>query len=95
MFTGRIIDAAEALDIGLVNRVVDDDRVMDAARELARTVTGNGRLAVRLAKVSLDAGSESSIEAAMALESASQAILFDDEDKKKRMTEFLEKRKKK
>jgi len=95
IFTGKIIDAAEAADIGLVNRVVPDDTVLDAARDLARTITGNGLLAVRLAKVSLDAAPDIGVDAAMALESASQAILFEDEEKKKRMTAFLERVKKK
>jgi len=94
IFTGRIIDAAEALATGLVNRVVPDGQVLDAALELARTITGNGRLAVRLAKVSLDSAADTGVDAAMALESASQAVLFDDDEKKKRMTEFLEKNKK-
>jgi enoyl-CoA hydratase len=91
VYTGRIIDAAEALSIGLVNRMVPDDQVLDAARELARTITGNGRLAVRLAKVSLNTAPEIGTDAAMALESASQAILFDDDEKKRRMTAFLNK----
>jgi enoyl-CoA hydratase len=95
IYTGRIIDAAEALDIGLVNRVVGDDDVLDTARELARAINRNGRLAVRLAKVSLDSASDIGVDAAMALECASQAILFESDDKKKRMTEFLEKSKKK
>jgi enoyl-CoA hydratase len=95
IYTGRIIDAAEAHAIGLVNRVVPDGEVLDAARELARTVTRNSPLAVRLAKVSVNAAADVGVDDAMALESASQAVLFDDDDKKRRMTEFLEKRNKK
>jgi enoyl-CoA hydratase/carnithine racemase len=95
IFTGRIIDASEAAYIGLVNQVVPDEEVLESACDLARVVTGNGSLAVRLAKVSLDAASEIGVDAAMALESAAQAILFEDEEKKKRMTAFLERVKKK
>jgi len=95
VYTGRIIDGREALDIGLVNRVVADDDVLEAARDLARDVIRNGALALRLAKISLNAAPEIGVDAAMALESASQAILFDDEEKKKRMSEFLAKKKKK
>jgi enoyl-CoA hydratase len=93
IFTGRIIDAAEALRIGLVNRVSPDDAVMPAARELATEVAKNSRLAVRLAKVSLNLSSQLSTEAGQALESASQGILFDHEEKKRRMTSFLERKK--
>ena len=95
VYTGRIIGGEEALAIGLVNRVVPDDEVLEAAHGLAREVTRNGMLAIRLAKISLNAAPEIGVDAAMALESASQAILFDDEEKRRRMKEFLDKKKKK
>jgi len=93
IFTGRIIKADEALRIGLVNRVVSDEAVLDAARELAAEVANNSRLAVRLAKVSLNLSSQLSTEAGQALESASQAILFEHEEKIRRMSAFLERKK--
>jgi DMSO/TMAO reductase YedYZ molybdopterin-dependent catalytic subunit len=92
IFTGRIIDAKEALAIGLVNRVVPDDEVVAAARGLALEVAKNSPLAVRLAKQSLNMSFELSTGAAMALESTAQAVLFEDEEKRRRMTAFLEKR---
>lgn len=95
IFTGRRVDAPEAERIGLVNRVVPDDAVLGAARELAREIAKNGALAVRLAKVSLNASPEVPTDVAMRLESSAQAILFGDEEKVRRMTGFLEKREKK
>ncbi len=92
IFTGRIIDAKEALAIGLVNRVVPDEQVLDAARALAAEIGKNSALAVRLAKQSLALSQELSTDGAMALEATAQAVLFEDEEKRRRMTEFLEKR---
>lgn len=92
IFTGRIVEAEEAHRIGLVNSVVDDDRVVAAAVEMGASIARNGALAVRLAKQALLQAGEGSIEAGMALESTSQAVLFEDEEKKRRMTAFLEKR---
>ena len=50
IYTGRIIDAQECLRIGLVNDVVDDDKVLARALEIAGEIAARGRLAVRLAK---------------------------------------------
>src|SRR5262245_39335642 len=55
LYTGRIIDAEEALRIGLVNRVVDDADVLTSARELAGEIAKQSALAVRLSKAALHA----------------------------------------
>jgi len=93
IFTGRIIDAREALEIGLVNRVVPDEEVIPAARALAAEIAENSALAVRFAKIALDAAGEMSTDVGMALESSAQAVLFEDEEKRERMTAFLKRKK--
>jgi enoyl-CoA hydratase len=95
IFTGRIVESAEALAIGLVNRVVPDTDVGDVARLLAAEIARQSAAAVRFAKIALLASRESSVEAAMALEAGLQATLFEDEEKKSRMSAFLERRRKK
>ena len=95
VYTGRIIDAAEAERIGLVNRVVPDDEMLESARALAGEIAKNSALAVRFAKASLNAGVEMPTDVAIQLESTAQAILFEDDEKMRRMTAFLEKRKEK
>ena len=92
ILTGRMVDADEAGRIGLVNHVVDDDQVMAKAREIADAIAGQGRLAVRLAKVSLNASSRTGQDTGFLVEQISQAVLFDSADKHDRMTAFLEKR---
>ncbi len=93
IFTGRLVDASEALSIGLVNRVVPDDEVVEAARTLAAEIARNSPLAVRFAKTALNASAEMSTDAALALETTLQAVLFEDEEKYRRMTAFLERKK--
>lgn len=90
IFTGRIIGAQEALAIGLLNHVTDDDDVVGRARELGAEIAAQGRMAVRLAKIAIDGGREASREVGLALEALAQTVLYDDPDKHARMTAFLD-----
>ncbi|MCK5942786.1 MAG: enoyl-CoA hydratase/isomerase family protein [Planctomycetes bacterium] len=91
VYTGRMVDAEEALRIGLANKVVPDADVVAAALQLADEIGENGRLAVRGAKRSLNALSRPGHENAVVFESTTQAVLFDSDDKRARMTAFLDK----
>lgn len=93
IYTGRIIDAQECLRIGLVNDVVDDDKVLARALEIAGEIASRGRLAVRLAKATMNALSRPGEAAAVSMESIAQSILFDSEDKHARMQAFLDRKK--
>jgi NADPH:quinone reductase-like Zn-dependent oxidoreductase/enoyl-CoA hydratase/carnithine racemase len=93
IFTGDIVDAPTALELGLVNRVVPDDEVLGAARELAGRILANGTLAVRLAKAAVNAAARGAGEHMNLIESLAQAILFDDEEKLARMRAFLDRKK--
>ncbi len=95
IYTGRIVDAAEAERIGLVNRVVPDGEVLDTALALAREIAHNGALAVRAAKASINALARPNEGMAVTLESSLQAVLFDSADKHARMQAFLDKKNKK
>ena len=90
IYTGRIVDAEEARSMGLVNHVVADADVVDEALEIGRAIAQNGRMAVRLAKASINALSRPGQDAAVTLESAAQAVLFDSQDKMDRMQAFLD-----
>lgn len=92
VYTGKIIDAQEALRIGLVNHVVADAAVVDRALELANQIANNGGQAIRMAKAAMNALARPAEGIASSLESIAQAMLFDSEDKHRRMDAFLEKR---
>jgi enoyl-CoA hydratase len=95
IYTGRILDARECLRIGLVNEVVADDQVVARALAVAEEIAGNGRLAVRLAKATINAVARPSEGHALLSESAAQAVLFDSAEKLARMDAFLDKGKSK
>jgi enoyl-CoA hydratase len=91
IFTGAIIDAREAERIGLANRVVKDADVLEEAISIGRKIAAQAPLAVRLAKIVLNAGARG---ASMSeVESIAQAVLFESEEKRVRMQEFLDRKK--
>jgi len=93
IFTGDIIDAEKAERIGLANRVVPPERLMDEAREMARRIMEKGPLAVRLAKWAIDRGVETDLDSGLALEKSCFALLMDSKDKIEGTSAFIEKRK--
>ena len=95
LFTGAILDAKEALAIGLVNRVVADADVLAESRKLAAKILEQSPLAVRMAKLAVNAWSKGGMDAWRTLEDVAQAVLFEDEEKEKRMTAFLDRKGKK
>lgn len=92
VLTGRILDADEALRVGLVNRVVAPGELMAAARETAATIAKRAPVAVRLAKMSLQMSSNAPASAGMDFEIVAQTVLNATADMKEGMTAFLEKR---
>ncbi|HBX43542.1 MAG TPA: crotonase [Deltaproteobacteria bacterium] len=93
VLTGEMISAQRAFEIGLVNRVVPQAGLMDAARETARKILEKGPVALRIAKSVMNRGIDLDLEAACALEAKAFAIMFSTEDGEEGMTAFLEKRK--
>ena len=92
LLTGETIDAAEALRIGLVNRVVHAAELMTAARELARQILANGPLAIALCIEAADRGLEMSLDEGLLLEANHFGLLAASEDMREGTTAFLEKR---
>ncbi len=77
---GEHIDAATAAQLGLINWVVDDDRLDEKVTELTRQLRQRPRLAMSLAKMALDRGAESGIDAAYQTEVSNSLTLFGTED---------------
>lgn len=91
IFTTDMIDAKEAYRIGLVNKVVEKDRLMDIAMEMANKIASKGQLAVRYAKTAINRGIETDIDTGMAIEREVFGLCFATEDQKEGMRAFLEK----
>ncbi|MBX6394754.1 MAG: enoyl-CoA hydratase [Alicyclobacillaceae bacterium] len=92
MFTGEPISAAEALRIGLVNRVVPDDEVLDAAKALAKTIAQRTLVSLTRIKRLVDQGGERPLKEALELEAQLFDEVFQTEDVREGVQAFLEKR---
>ena len=90
--TGDMVDAAEALRIGLVSKVVPDAELLDAARAYAARIAANPPQAVRMTKRLLWEARQASLETVLQLSAAMQALAHTTSDNKEAMTAFLEKR---
>ena len=92
LFTGRVVDAAEAHAIGLVGRVVPHDQLLPTAMALAREIASNPPLAIRNMKQGLRMALDPDWAALGGWVSASLAELFATQDHKEGVAAFLEKR---
>lgn len=92
IFTGDMLSAAEAKDIGLVNRVFPQSGLLPAATQMAQKIATKGAIALRLAKEAIDNGMEMDITRAGDYEADLFALCFATEDQKEGMGAFLEKR---
>ena len=92
VLTGRVVDASEALMMGLVSRVVPAEKLMDEAMEVAGLLASKAPLAMALAKEAVNAAAEASIPLGGALEAAACALTFGTEDSREGVKAFLEKR---
>lgn len=92
VLTGDTIDAEEAMRLGLVSRVVADEKLMDEARALAERVAVNPPRSVRLAKRLLREARHSRLDDVLELSAAFQALAHETADHKEAVDAFTEKR---
>jgi enoyl-CoA hydratase/carnithine racemase len=90
IFTGRMITAAEAHAIGLVDLVVPDDSVYQAAQDMVKRYAAGPALALRAAKQAIDHGLEVDLATGLEIERVQFAALFGTEDQRAGMRSFLE-----
>jgi enoyl-CoA hydratase/carnithine racemase len=90
VYTGRFVTAADALAIGLADRVVPDAEVYQAALELAGQFSAGPALALRAAKQAIDKGLEVGLDAGLEIERLHFAGLFATEDQRAGMRSFIE-----
>jgi enoyl-CoA hydratase len=93
VLNGRQLTAEEALQHGLVNRVVPVERCLEEALELADEIAARAPLAVRMAKEAVNGAFESFLSDGMADERRSFYLLFASQDQKEGMAAYVEKRK--
>jgi len=93
ILTGDVIDAKQALEIGLVTAIAPPGQLQIRARELAKRVLRQGPLAARLAKVALNASARVDMDSGLLIETLAQALCYSSEDKLEGTSAFLEKRK--
>jgi enoyl-CoA hydratase len=93
VYTGSMIDAAGALSIGLVNKVVPLANLMNEAKELAKRIIRNPGVALTLAKIAINSGENVDLTTGLEIELQCFAQCFATEDQKEGMKAFIEKRK--
>ncbi|SPL69517.1 enoyl-CoA hydratase [Acinetobacter stercoris] len=93
VLTGKMIEANEAKQMGLVSEVVDDDKTIAHALEIAETIAALSPIAVQQIKEVTSLGQDMPLQSALTLERKAFQILFDTKDQKEGVNAFFEKRK--
>jgi enoyl-CoA hydratase len=93
VLSGARISAEEAHRIGLVNRVVPQEKLLDETRALAAAILKNGPVAVRVALEAVQRGLDMPLDEALAFEASLFGVVCATEDMREGMAAFLEKRK--
>lgn len=92
IYTCATIKADEALSIGLVNKVVPLESLMDEAKAMASLIMANAPIAVKLCKDAVNRGMQVDIDKAVEIEAGDFGKCFATEDQKEGMTAFMERR---
>ena len=92
IYTADVIVAEEAYRIGLVNKVVEPEALMDECMAMAKKIAAKAPLAVRYAKEAINRGVETDIDTGISIESDLFGLCFSTEDQKEGMQAFLGKR---
>ncbi|MBX5483586.1 MAG: enoyl-CoA hydratase/isomerase family protein [Myxococcaceae bacterium] len=93
IFTGDMIDAVRAKEVGLVLDVVAPERLLPHCQEVAAKIASRGPVAVAQAKRVIESGADADLRAACELERQAFGLLFGTRDQKEGMKAFMEKRK--
>lgn len=94
IFTGRLVKAEEAKTIGLVNNVVEHDMLLDKSMQIAKRISANSPMGVRMSKLAINKGSNTDLNTGLNIELLAWRNCFTHEDRTNRMTEFVNKSKK-
>jgi enoyl-CoA hydratase len=92
VFTGYMMTAAEAYELGLADRVVEPAALLDTCREIAKTIISKAPVAVTMAKAAINHGLDMDLASGVAYEAEAYTTCFATADRVEGMTAFLEKR---
>ena len=92
IYTAAVIPAEEACRIGLVNKVVEPEELMNESMAMARTIASKAQLAVRYSKEAINRGTETDIDTGIDVENCLFGLCFATQDQKEGMDAFLWKR---
>jgi enoyl-CoA hydratase len=93
IFTGKLINGTEAKAIGLANKVLPPEELMEAVMGLAKEIASKGQVSVKLCKAAINRGMDVDINSALTIEADAFGLCFASKDQKEGMAAFLEKRK--
>jgi len=93
LLTGKNINAEEAMRIGLINDVVEDDKLMEKAYKIAESISNKSQIQTEFIKSLVNKGCETDLITACSLEISHFATSFSTEDQSEGMNAFLNKRK--
>lgn len=93
IFTGRRVDAREALQIGLVNKICPPEALLDECMAMAAMICETGPIAIQQAKHAINHGLETDLHTGLAIESNAYWVTIPTEDRLEGLAAFQEKRK--
>jgi len=93
IFTGKMISATEAYDIGMVNRVCSPESLMEEVMKTAKAIASRGKVSLRAAKQTINSGMDTDLLTGCNIECDAFALCMAGEDAKEGTKAFLEKRK--
>jgi enoyl-CoA hydratase/carnithine racemase len=93
IFTGRRVDAQEALEIGLANKICDPQELLTACGNMANMICETGPVAIEQAKYAINYGLETDLHTGLAIESNAYWVCIPTEDRMEGLKAFREKRK--
>ena len=94
VYTGKMIKADEAREIGLVNQVVELSTLMDETMKMAKAIASNSAIAVRMSKAAINKGRNADLDTGLGVELLAWRNCFTHPDREERMTAFVNKSKK-
>jgi enoyl-CoA hydratase len=93
IFTGNMIDAEEALRIGLINQMVSADELEKVVMSMAKQIVEKSPLIIKWAKKAINASQETSLSTGLSYEALAECLVMSSKDAKEGMKAFFEKRK--